>query len=52
VATYNQNWNHADVRYERALVIIIARAQKVTFLKATIFLDITRSTMTDVCKAS
>ncbi|XP_016926148.3 odorant receptor 85b [Drosophila suzukii] len=52
VATYNQNWNQADVRYERALVIIIARAQKVTFLKATIFLDITRSTMTDLLQIS
>ncbi|XP_016959991.1 odorant receptor 85b [Drosophila biarmipes] len=52
VATYNQNWSHADVRYKRALVIIIARAQNVTFLKATIFLDITRSTMTDLLQIS
>ncbi|XP_017073428.1 odorant receptor 85b [Drosophila eugracilis] len=52
VATYNQNWNHADVRYKRALVIIISRAQNVTFLKATIFLDITRSTMTDLLQIS
>nr|NP_524279.2 odorant receptor 85b [Drosophila melanogaster]Q9VHQ7.2 RecName: Full=Odorant receptor 85b [Drosophila melanogaster]AAF54244.2 odorant receptor 85b [Drosophila melanogaster] len=52
VATYNQKWYKADVRYKRALVIIIARSQKVTFLKATIFLDITRSTMTDLLQIS
>ncbi|XP_043657160.1 odorant receptor 85b [Drosophila teissieri] len=52
VATYNQNWYQADVRYKRALVIIMVRSQKVVFLKATIFLDITRSTMTDLLQIS
>ncbi|EDV49917.1 uncharacterized protein Dere_GG17446 [Drosophila erecta] len=52
VATYNQKWYNADVRYKRALVIIIARSQKVIFLKATIFLDITRTTMTDLLQIS
>ncbi|XP_033241098.1 odorant receptor 85b-like [Drosophila pseudoobscura] len=52
VAVYNQNWSHADVRYQRALLLIIARAQKTTHLKATIFLDITRSTMTDLLQIS
>ncbi|XP_017058113.2 odorant receptor 85b-like [Drosophila ficusphila] len=52
VATYSQNWVHADVRYKRALVIIISRAQNVTFLKATIFLNITRSSMTDLLQIS
>ncbi|KAH8292113.1 hypothetical protein KR054_004990 [Drosophila jambulina] len=48
LATYNQNWTHADIRYKRALVIIISRAQRTKYLKATIFLNITRATMTDV----
>ncbi|XP_022220256.2 odorant receptor 85b isoform X1 [Drosophila obscura] len=52
VAVYNQNWTQADARYQRALVLIIARAQKTTYLKATIFLDITRSTMTDLLQIS
>ncbi|XP_016991121.2 LOW QUALITY PROTEIN: odorant receptor 85b-like [Drosophila rhopaloa] len=52
VAAYSQNWNHADIRYKRALVLIIARAQKLTYLKATIFLDISRSTMTDLLQIS
>ncbi|XP_034663388.1 odorant receptor 85b-like [Drosophila subobscura] len=52
VAVYNQNWSHADARYQRALILIIARAQKTTYLKATIFLDITRSTMTDLLQIS
>ncbi|KAH8346944.1 odorant receptor 85b-like [Drosophila kikkawai] len=52
LATYNQNWTHADVRYKRALVIIMVRAQKTTYLKATIFLDITRASMTDLLQLS
>ncbi|KAH8418102.1 hypothetical protein KR009_001863 [Drosophila setifemur] len=52
LAAYSQNWNHADIRYKRALVLIISRAQKVTYLKATIFLDITRSSMTILLQVS
>ncbi|KAH8418103.1 hypothetical protein KR009_001864 [Drosophila setifemur] len=52
VSAYRQNWNHADIRYKSALVLIISRAQKVTYLKATIFLDITRSSMTILLQVS
>ncbi|XP_022220278.2 odorant receptor 85c [Drosophila obscura] len=51
-AAYKQNWNHADVRYRHALVYIIARAQKTTYLKATVFMSITRATMTDLLQIS
>ncbi|KAH8306243.1 hypothetical protein KR018_005000 [Drosophila ironensis] len=51
-AVYKQHWTHADVRYRRALVFIIARAQKVTYLKATVFMSITRATMTDLLQTS
>ncbi|XP_017031395.1 odorant receptor 85c [Drosophila kikkawai] len=52
IAAYKQNWNHADVRYRRALVFFIARAQKTTHLKATVFMNITRATMTDLLQIS
>ncbi|KAH8356662.1 hypothetical protein KR200_004841 [Drosophila serrata] len=52
LATYNQNWTFADIRYKRALVIIMARAQKTTYLKVTIFLDITRVSLTDLLQLS
>ncbi|KAM8705876.1 hypothetical protein ACLKA7_010211 [Drosophila subpalustris] len=48
LAVYNQNWSYADVRYRRALAFIIARSQKPAYLKATVFLQITRVTMTEV----
>ncbi|TDG38175.1 hypothetical protein AWZ03_015403, partial [Drosophila navojoa] len=48
MAAYNQNWIKADVRYRKALVYIIMRSQKPTYLKATVFIQITRGTMTDV----
>ncbi|SPP84409.1 odorant receptor 85c [Drosophila guanche] len=51
-AAYKQNWNHADSRYRLALVFIIARAQKTTHLKATVFMNITRATMTDLLQIS
>ncbi|KAH8418474.1 hypothetical protein KR009_004713, partial [Drosophila setifemur] len=52
IAAYKQNWNHADVRYRRALIFIIARAQSTTHLKATVFMSITRATMTDLLQIS
>ncbi|KAH8248334.1 hypothetical protein KR032_001196, partial [Drosophila birchii] len=48
LATYKQDWTYADIRYKRALVIIMVRGQRTIYLKATIFLDITRASMTDV----
>ncbi|KAH8331118.1 hypothetical protein KR067_011817, partial [Drosophila pandora] len=52
IAAYNQNWSYADVRYRRALVFIIARSQKITYLKATVFMNITSATMTDILQTS
>ncbi|TDG38479.1 hypothetical protein AWZ03_015099, partial [Drosophila navojoa] len=47
-AAYNHNWTNADERYRKALVFIMMRSQNPTYLKATIFIQITRGTMTDV----
>ncbi|XP_036673468.3 odorant receptor 85c [Drosophila suzukii] len=52
LAAYKQNWHKADVRYRRALVFFIARPQRTTYLKATIFMNITRATMTDLLQIS
>ncbi|XP_017124042.1 odorant receptor 85c-like [Drosophila elegans] len=52
IAAYKQNWNDADVRYRRALVFFIARPQRTTYLKATVFMNITRATMTDLLQIS
>ncbi|KAM8705875.1 hypothetical protein ACLKA7_010210 [Drosophila subpalustris] len=52
LAVYNQNWSYADVRYRRALAFIISRSQKPVFLKATVFLHITRVTMTELLQLS
>ncbi|XP_020799440.1 odorant receptor 85c-like [Drosophila serrata] len=52
IAAYKQNWNHADVRYRRALVFLIGRSQRTTHLKATVFMNITRATMTELLQIS
>ncbi|KAH8332418.1 hypothetical protein KR074_002999 [Drosophila pseudoananassae] len=52
LAAYSQDWYHADTRYKRGLIIIICRAQEITYLKATIFLNITRSTFTELLQMS
>ncbi|EDW04519.1 GH12556, partial [Drosophila grimshawi] len=51
-AAYNQNWYYADVRYRRSLILIIARSQSPVYLKATVFMKITRGTMTDLLQLS
>lgn len=48
MAAYRHNWINTDVRYRKALVFIIKRSQKPIYLKATVFIQITRGTMTDV----
>ncbi|KAH8332417.1 hypothetical protein KR074_002998, partial [Drosophila pseudoananassae] len=52
IAAYKQDWSYADVRCRRALFFIIARSQKITYLKATVFMNITRATMTDILQTS
>ncbi|KAL7728638.1 hypothetical protein ACLKA6_012629 [Drosophila palustris] len=52
LAVYNQNWSYADVRYRRALAFIIARSQKPAYLKATVFMQITRVSMTELLQLS
>ncbi|ALC47755.1 Or85b [Drosophila busckii] len=51
-AAYKQNWQVADLRYKRALTFLIARAQKPTYLKATVFMQINRNRMTDLLQLS
>ncbi|EDW96524.1 odorant receptor 85c [Drosophila yakuba] len=52
ISAYKQNWHNADIRYRRALVFFIARPQRTTYLKATVFMNVTRSTMTDLLQVS
>ncbi|XP_034486755.1 odorant receptor 85c [Drosophila innubila] len=52
LAAYKQNWSYADVRYRRTLTFIIARSQKPAYLKATVFMQITRVTMTELLQLS
>ncbi|XP_002053642.3 odorant receptor 85c isoform X2 [Drosophila virilis] len=52
LAAYKQNWSYADARYRRALAFIIMRSQNPTYLKATVFLQINRGTMTDLLQLS
>ncbi|KRG00647.1 odorant receptor 85c [Drosophila mojavensis] len=52
MAAYNQNWIMADERYRKALVFIMMRSQDPTYLKATVFIQITRGTMTDLLQLS
>ncbi|XP_046803951.1 uncharacterized protein LOC111687982 [Lucilia cuprina] len=51
-AVYNQNWPTADVRYQKMLVLITARAQKPAQLKATDMVLISRETMTQLIQIS
>ncbi|KAH8306250.1 hypothetical protein KR018_005251 [Drosophila ironensis] len=51
-AAYSQDWHNGDIRYKRGLLLIIVRAQNITYLKATIFINITRDTMTDLLQLS
>lgn len=51
-AVYNQDWSSADVRYQKMLILITARAQKPAQLKATALVLISRETMTQVQKYS
>lgn len=48
LAVYSQNWSHADVRYQKMLILIVERAQKPVQLKATTFVNISRGTMSEV----
>ncbi|KAM8715863.1 hypothetical protein ACLKA7_002842 [Drosophila subpalustris] len=45
-AAYEMNWFGADQGFKKMLIIIAIRAQKPVFLKATVFLDMSMTTMT------
>jgi len=47
-AVYEMNWFGADEGFKKMLIVIAIRAQKPVFLKATVFLDMSMSTMTMV----
>ncbi|XP_037942705.1 odorant receptor 85c-like [Teleopsis dalmanni] len=51
-AVYEHNWINADTRFKKMLVFMARRAQQPALLKATVFVDISRSTMTDVIQMS
>ncbi|XP_030376285.1 odorant receptor 85c-like [Scaptodrosophila lebanonensis] len=51
-AVYKQQWLDADVRYKKSIALIIKRAQKPAFLKATVFMQINRGSMTDLLQLS
>ncbi|XP_065354819.1 uncharacterized protein LOC135949246 [Calliphora vicina] len=51
-AAYNQDWPSADVRYQKMLILITARAQKPAQLKATAMVLISRETMTQLMQIS
>ncbi|XP_058984534.1 putative odorant receptor 85d isoform X2 [Musca domestica] len=51
-AVYSQEWLNSDLRYRKMLIGIIARSQKPVILRATTFLNVSRSTMTELMQLS
>ncbi|XP_030376287.1 odorant receptor 67a-like [Scaptodrosophila lebanonensis] len=51
-AVYNMDWPAADVRYQKMLVVMAQRAQQPVSLRATIFVAVSMSTMTDFMQLS
>ncbi|XP_020799565.1 putative odorant receptor 85d [Drosophila serrata] len=51
-AVYNHDWFHADLRYRKMLILIIKRAQQPSRLKATIFLNVSLVTVSDLLQLS
>lgn len=47
-AVYAHEWQNADIRYKKMLLLIIQRAQKPARLRATMVLNISLGTITDV----
>ncbi|XP_061386690.1 putative odorant receptor 85d, partial [Musca vetustissima] len=51
-AVYSQEWLNSDLRYRKMLIAIIVRSQRPVILKATTFLNVSRSTMTELMQLS
>ncbi|KAH8248341.1 hypothetical protein KR032_001191 [Drosophila birchii] len=51
-AVYNHDWFHADLRYRKMLILIVKRAQQPSRLKATIFLNVSLVTVSDLLQLS
>ncbi|KAH8358856.1 hypothetical protein KR093_002896 [Drosophila rubida] len=51
-AVYNHDWFGGEVRYRKMLILIIKRAQRPSYLKATIFLNVSLITVTDLLQLS
>ncbi|KAH8330963.1 hypothetical protein KR067_009579 [Drosophila pandora] len=51
-AVYNQDWFNADLRYRKMLVLVIKRSQQPSRLKATIFLNVSLVTVSDLLQLS
>ncbi|XP_053949513.1 odorant receptor 85c-like [Anastrepha ludens] len=51
-AVYFHDWIHADIRYQKMLILIAKRAQRPAILNATSFISVSRGTMTDIIQLS
>ncbi|XP_016959715.1 putative odorant receptor 85d [Drosophila biarmipes] len=51
-AVYSHDWFHGDIRYRKMLVLIVKRAQQPSRLKATIFLNVSLVTVSDLLQLS
>ncbi|BFF89832.1 putative odorant receptor 85d [Drosophila madeirensis] len=51
-AVYNHDWFQADLRYRKMLIIIVKRSQRASRLRATIFLNVSLVTVSDLLQLS
>ncbi|XP_023169726.2 putative odorant receptor 85d [Drosophila hydei] len=51
-AVYNHNWYLGDLRYRKLMLMIMQRAQRPNYLKATNFLEVSLVTVTDLLQLS
>uniref|UniRef100_A0A6P4FJM9 Odorant receptor n=1 Tax=Drosophila rhopaloa TaxID=1041015 RepID=A0A6P4FJM9_DRORH len=51
-AVYDMNWMQADSRFRKMLIFLILRSQKPVCLKATVFLDVSITTMSSFLQMS
>ncbi|XP_017058111.1 putative odorant receptor 85d [Drosophila ficusphila] len=51
-AVYNHDWFNADLRYRKMLILIVKRAQQPSRLKATMFLNVSLVTVSDLLQLS
>ncbi|XP_017874383.1 PREDICTED: putative odorant receptor 85d [Drosophila arizonae] len=51
-AVYNHNWYLSDLRYRKLMLLIMQRAQRPSYLRATNFLNVSLVTVTDLLQLS